>query len=120
MMREPQTYRGGCHCGNVRFEVTTDLARVVECNCSHCSRKGFLLTFVTAENFRLLQGEDALTDYQFNRRIGHHLFCTSCGVESFWRSTRTDGTKMVSANVRCLDDVVPGSFTVTHVDGKNR
>ncbi|WP_394829186.1 GFA family protein [Pendulispora albinea] len=119
-MGTAKTYCGGCHCGNVRFEVEADLARVVECNCSHCSRKGFLLTFVTSDRFRLLQGEEALVDYQFNRRIGHHLFCKVCGVEAFWRSVQSDGTPMAIVNVRCLDDVPPGSFTVTHVDGKSR
>ena len=82
--------------------------------------KGFLLALVTTENSKLLQGEEALTDYQFNKHIGHHLFCKSCGVESFWRSTRPDGTKMTFVNVRCLDDVASGSFTVTQVDGKSR
>ncbi|HWL89463.1 MAG TPA: hypothetical protein VNO21_26850 [Polyangiaceae bacterium] len=75
---------------------------------------------MTTENSKLLQGEEALTDYQFNKHIGHHLFCKSCGVESFWRSTRPDGTKMTFVNVRCLDDVASGSFTVTQVDGKSR
>ncbi|WP_394844710.1 GFA family protein [Pendulispora brunnea] len=115
-----ETHRGGCHCGNVRFEVETDLARVVECNCSHCSRKGFLLTFVTADRFSLLQGEESLANYRFNRRVADHLFCKQCGVESFWRSVKPDGTKMAIVNVRCLDDVPPGSFTVTLVDGKSR
>jgi hypothetical protein len=117
---ELRTYQGGCHCGKVRYSVTTDLGRVVECNCSHCSRKGFLLTFVTAEHFELLQGEDALTDYQFNKHVVHHLFCKTCGIESFSWGARADGTKMHSVNVRCLEDVTPGSFTVTQVDGKNR
>ena len=27
-------YRGGCHCGRVRFEVTSNLSQVVACNCT--------------------------------------------------------------------------------------
>src|SRR5262245_51884510 len=35
-------YQGSCHCGRVSFEVEGDLGQVMECNCSHCSRKGYL------------------------------------------------------------------------------
>ena len=34
-----QTHTGGCHCGRVRFEITTDLSRASECNCSMFSLK---------------------------------------------------------------------------------
>ena len=39
-------YKGGCHCGAVAYEVETDLAKVIECNCSHCHKKGVALNFV--------------------------------------------------------------------------
>ena len=45
-MSETKTYEGSCHCGKVRYTVETDLARVIECNCSICRRTGTLLTFV--------------------------------------------------------------------------
>jgi hypothetical protein len=118
-MAEAKTYSGGCHCGKVRYEATTDLGRVIECNCTHCSRKGFLLTFVAPEQFKLLSGEDELADYQFNRHVIHHLFCKTCGIQSFGWGTRRDGAKAFSVNVRCLDDVDPGSYTVTLVDGRS-
>ena len=35
-----QTCNGGCHCGRVRFQITTDLSRATECNCSIWSKKG--------------------------------------------------------------------------------
>ena len=35
------THKGSCHCGRIAFEVEGDLAQVMECNCSHCSRKGY-------------------------------------------------------------------------------
>lgn len=118
-MGEQRTYQGGCHCGKVRYEVSTDLARVLECNCSHCSRKGFLLTFVPPEQFRLLAGEAELTDYQFNKHVIHHVFCKTCGIQSFGWGNKRDGSKAYSVNVRCLDGVEPGSYTVTPVDGRS-
>src|SRR5688572_4938554 len=84
-MPEPKTYTGSCHCGNVRFEVSADLSTVNACNCSMCSRAGYLLAFVPAAQFKLLAGEDAQSDYQFNKKVIHHLFCKTCGVRSFGR-----------------------------------
>ena len=76
-------YTGGCHCGAVRYEVEADLSTAMECNCSHCAMKGFILTFVPAADFTLLTPEAKLTEYQFNKKHIHHLFCPICGVQSF-------------------------------------
>jgi hypothetical protein len=119
-MGNPRKYSGGCHCGNVRYEVTTDLASVIECNCSICSKKGWALTFVPASQFKLLQGEDAVTDYQFNKHIIHHLFCKTCGISSYTSGTGKDGQKMHSINVRCLDGVDLEQLSTTKFDGKSR
>ena len=117
---ETKTYTGGCHCGRVRYEVTLALGQVISCNCSICSKKGHLLTFVGADQFQLLSGEDALTDYQFNKHAVHHLFCSTCGIQSFTWGTGADGQKMHSINVRCLDGVDPSALPVRHVDGRSR
>ena len=98
-------YTGGCHCGAVRYEVEADLSSAIECNCSYCSQKGLVLTFVPGDAFRLLAGEKDLTDYRFHTKKIAHLFCRHCGVQSFGRGARDDGTPTVAINVRCLDDV---------------
>jgi len=110
---------GGCHCGKVRYEVETDLATVISCNCSICTKTGVLWTFVPASRFELLSGEDNLADYQFNRHVIHHLFCRTCGVESFARGTAPDGTDTVAVNARCLDDVDLPALTLAPVDGRS-
>jgi hypothetical protein len=119
-MPEAKTYNGSCHCGRVRFEVTTDLSRVISCNCSLCGRTGALLTFAPAEQFKLLAGEDATTDYQFNKHIIHHLFCSTCGIRSYARGQMPDGREMRAINVRCLEGVDPDALQITKVDGKSR
>jgi hypothetical protein len=116
---EAQTYTGGCHCGKVRYEVTTDLAEVIECNCSICGKTGSLLTFVPANRFRLMAGGEDLSDYQFGSRNIHHLFCATCGIRSFGRGTGPDGAPMVGINVRCLDGVEPATLAVTAFDGRS-
>lgn len=117
-MAEAKTYTGGCHCGQVRYEVTVDLARVIECNCSICAKTGALLAFAPADRFRLLAGEESLTDYQFAAKRIHHLFCSRCGIRSFARGTGPDGAPMVAINVRCLEGVEPSQLTLTPFDGR--
>ena len=118
-MADMHTYSGGCHCGRVRYEVTTALSPILACNCSICQKRGYLLTFAPGSQFKLLSGEYEQTDYQFNKEIIHHLFCKSCGIGSFATGTGPDGSKMVAVNVRCLDGVDLDALTVTPFDGKS-
>lgn len=114
-----QKHTGSCHCQKVRYEVEMDLDQVISCNCSMCSRRGSLLAFVPAEQFTLISGEGAMTDYQFNKKVIHHLFCETCGVFSFGRGVGPDGKEMVAVNVRCLDGVDVDSLKVVKYDGKS-
>ena len=115
-----QTYAGGCHCKRVRYEVAADLDKVIACNCSYCSARGLLLTFVPAIEFMLLKGESDLGEYQFNKHVIHHLFCRHCGVQSFARGTGPDGAEMVAVNVRCLDGVNVGALKLMAYDGRSK
>lgn len=118
-MAEAGAWQGGCHCGAVRYEVTTALQPVISCNCSICEKKGTLLTFVPADAFKLLAGKDAVSDYQFNTRNIHHLFCKTCGVESFATGTAPNGARMVAINVRCLDGIKLADLTPQAYDGRS-
>lgn len=112
-------YKGGCHCGKVRFEVEMAIDSVMACNCSICSKKAHLLAFAPEDQFHLLKGEDALTDYQFGKKTIHHYFCSTCGIGSFGKGTMPDGTHMRAINVRCLDDVNIDQIPVRHFDGRS-
>ena len=118
-MPEGQSYAGGCHCGRVRYDVTVDLSKVIECNCTHCERKGLLLAFVTPDQFTLNSGEQELTEYQFNKKIIQHLFCRSCGVQPFARGTMPDGSPAIAINVRCLEGVEVAALKPMPFDGRN-
>jgi hypothetical protein len=60
------THQGSCQCGSVAYEVETELDGVIECNCSHCYRKGLALVFVSPDAFRQTAGEGALSEHTFN------------------------------------------------------
>ena len=112
------THTGGCHCRKVRFEVDAP-ARIsaTECNCSICRMAGYLHLLVPRAEFRLLQGEDALSTYTFNTGAAKHHFCRYCGVKSFYiPRSHPDG---VSVNVRCLDEATIENIEVTPFDGRN-
>ncbi len=113
-----QTLKGGCHCGQVQFEVTVPKEIVVqECNCSICSRSGYLHLIVPKTRFKLLQGEDNLTTYTFDTHEAKHLFCKTCGIKSFYiPRSNPDG---YSVNLRCLDQSKFDKVTVELFDGKN-
>jgi len=112
-----ETLSGGCHCGRVRFRVTADLSRVTECNCSICTKKGFLHLIVARDAFELLSGADALTTYRFNTGTAQHTFCATCGINSFY-IPRSDPDK-IDVNVRCLDGVALATIKPLLFDGKN-
>lgn len=113
-------YQGSCHCGRVAYEVEADLGQTITCNCSYCQRRGSILAFSPASVFILTKGEDALTEYRFNTQKIQHLFCETCGIESFAKATGPDGTPMVAVNVRCLVGVEPGDLSPTQYDGRSR
>ena len=109
---------GGCHCGRVRFEVLAPEAlEVSECNCSMCSRSGYLHLFVPADRFKLLSGDDVLSTYVFNTKTAKHLFCSLCGIKSFYvPRSHPDG---FSVNVRCLDGNQGLGLSRSQVNGKD-
>jgi hypothetical protein len=110
-------YTGGCQCGAVKYEVETEIAQVISCNCSRCRRVGSLLAFAPKSAFKLTAGEDAATVYLFNKHVINHLFCSTCGIQSYSHGAGPDGSEMVAINVRCLDGVDLEQFEVMKYDG---
>jgi len=111
-------HKGGCHCGAVRFEVEAPShVTVQECNCSICSKSGFLHLIVPGSHFRLISGDSNLSAYTFGEGPAKHLFCRTCGVKSFY--VPRSNPNGFSVNLRCLDEGTIETFTVEQFDGKN-
>ncbi|WP_255171195.1 GFA family protein [Natrononativus amylolyticus] len=121
-MRE--TYAGSCHCGAVRFETDIDLNDgTTRCNCSMCTKTRYWGTVVSSNAFRLLQGDDALTEYQPRSATSRHRFCSCCGVKPLGQGTVDElGGEFYAVNVACLDDVTDEELAeapITDVDGRH-
>lgn len=116
-----QTYQGSCHCGAVRFEADLDLIQpTYRCNCSICRRTRFWPAVAREGGFRLLSGEQELTQYLFNSRKNQHYFCRHCGVRPFGIGTETPIGKMYGVNLGCLDGISEEELSrlaIVHVDG---
>ena len=108
---------GGCHCGAVRFAATLPDPPVpaLACNCSICSMTGFVHVIVPHGDFQLERGADVLTSYRFGTGAAEHLFCSVCGVKSFYQPRSHPEAWSVNAN--CLDD--PPALAVTPFDGRD-
>jgi hypothetical protein len=111
-------HSGGCHCGRVKFTVTAPpRLEVTECNCSICSKSGYLHLIVPKARFRLLRGAKILKAYRFNTGVARHLFCAVCGIKSFYvPRSNPDG---FSVNARCLDSVTISGLRISRFDGRN-
>ncbi len=110
---------GSCHCGAIRLEVDAAPEQVMECNCSHCSRKGYLLWFVPREQTRVHADADKLSTYHFNKHVIDHHFCAQCGCAPFATGTGPDGKVVTAVNVRCLEGIDLSALKRVPVDGRS-
>ncbi len=110
-------YSGGCHCGRVRFAVRSDQTSVYDCNCSVCTKKGYLHLIVPPQAFELDDPQAPLTEYRFNTGVAVHRFCPTCGISPFY--TPRSHPDQIDVNARCLDGYQDGLFEIVPFDGRN-
>jgi hypothetical protein len=110
--------KGGCHCRAVRFEAEVpDRVEILDCNCSICAMTGFRHLIVPHGDFTLLSGQQALTSYRFGTGAAEHLFCSICGVKSYYQPRSHPDAW--SVNFNALDDVSRLDVTARAFDGRN-
>ncbi len=117
-----KTYRGSCHCGKVRIEADFDLSDgTFKCNCTSCTKSRAWLAIVKPDDFRIVSGDNELTDYRGG--TNHYFFCSTCGIRVFGRGQADEiGGAFHAVNLGCLDDVDATELAdapVRYTDGRN-
>ena len=113
--RPMEKHEGSCHCGAVRFEVETDLPELTMCDCSICNKKNALMVKVHESKFKLLAGQESLTEYQFHTKTARHFFCKVCGIYPFHRKRVTPDN--LGINVFCLKGFDPQGIPIRQAIG---
>ncbi len=112
-------YKGGCHCGKISFEVEGNLDGALECNCSICTKRGYLLWFVDRQKLKLLTSESSLSTYTFNKHYIKHRFCSVCGCGPFGEAADKTGKSQAAVNVRCLEGIDLSKIKKVPFDGRS-
>lgn len=109
-MTDENSWRGACHCGAVRFEVTLSdgLNSARRCNCSMCRMRGAVAVTAEVGALHVLAGEEHLTEYRFNTGAARHFFCSRCGI--YTHHQRRSNPREYGVNVACLEGVSPFDF----------
>lgn len=110
------TQKGGCHCGQIAFEVEGDVPDVTECNCSICAKRGYLHWFVPNDQLHLNTPASNIATYTFMTGKYQHQFCPNCGCSPFVIATDGSGA---AVNVRCLEGVDASKLKVNQFDGRS-
>ncbi|KAI0387683.1 glutathione-dependent formaldehyde-activating enzyme [Hypomontagnella monticulosa] len=132
-------YTGSCHCGAVRVALKSkpinDKAPelVADCNCSICNKLGVVWYYPQTEQV-VVEGEDNLSFYSFNKHWFAKGFCKTCGItihnvaqpvlegqidhmSEEERKFFVPALKMTPLNLRILNDLNVKDLTIHHIDG---
>jgi hypothetical protein len=103
--------KGSCHCGAILFQVELEkgLEDIRRCNCSLCSRKGYVMASVPLLNLTLLKGSDNLSCYSWNTKTAKHYFCQTCGIHTHHQRRSKPGE--FGINIACLEGIDPYQYS---------
>lgn len=113
-----ESYQGSCHCGCVRFEVSTDISQGAVCDCSICRRRGAVMVRCEEKDLTILQGGDSLTCYPFNTQAAQHYFCKVCGIYTFHKMRKFP--EKFGVNTGCLEGVDAHRLSPAFIEGSKR
>ncbi len=97
---------GGCLCGAIRYEVSSDPLMCVTCHCKNCQRQaGSALSIIVGipEDALTVSGEvKTYNDTGDSGATVRRQFCENCGSPVFTRLDNADGMMFIKAGT--LDD----------------
>jgi hypothetical protein len=121
--------RGGCHCGNIAFELGWEPDPVEiparACDCSFCVKHGGVWTSNPAASLKVAVGEPSqVSKYSFGTRTALFHVCRRCGIVPVVTS-EIDGHLYAVVSVNAFNDVkaslirrAPASFDGEGVDSR--
>ncbi len=121
--------RGGCHCGNIAFELgwEPDPAEIPAraCDCSFCVKHGGVWTSNPAASLKVVVAEPSqVSKYSFGTRTALFHVCSRCGIVPVVTS-EIDGHLYAVVSVNAFNDVkaslirrAPVSFDGEGVDSR--
>jgi hypothetical protein len=108
LVPELTSYAANCHCGAVKFTVKIPSLtnhQVIHCNCSLCTRNGYLMIYPERKDVVFHSGYDNLSSYSvLHKNI--HKFCSICGssvVAEAIDGVKGDEKDFIAINVSCPD-----------------
>ena len=106
----PELRKATCHCGAVELQInfSEGLQNIRRCDCSICSRKGYVMSSVPIANLRVVTGSESLSLYQWGTNVAEHYFCSKCGIHTHHR--RRSNPSEYGVNIACVDGVKPLSY----------
>ncbi|KAL4949822.1 Mss4-like protein [Aspergillus filifer] len=115
------SYQGSCHCGTVRFTFTLPVPieeqEVVNCNCSICTKNGYLMVYPKESGTTFHHADDAVAEYRHALKKFPHFFCTTCGTSVYAKAT--DGSDFMAVNARTIEGVDLAKLKLKPVDGRS-
>ena len=110
-------YLGGCHCGAIKFKFSSEESiEIWKCNCSICKMSDYEHLFINHKDFKIIKGNNQLSEYSFGTKQAKHLFCKSCGMKSFYQPRSHPDS--YSVNLKCVDKP-PKVMNIVNFDGEN-
>lgn len=113
-----KTYKGRCHCGNVRFEfLSEEITEGRRCNCSLCVRRGIILsaTYYPPADFKVTTDPANSSIYLWNDRVVDNVFCKNCGIHTFFGSPKYG----YRVNLGCVEDLDAFALPTKPIDGRS-
>ena len=108
-------YKGACHCGVVKLCLDTDITELTTCDCSLCLKRNALMAKVPEIALNIIEGETALTLYQWNTYRAMHYFCRHCGIYVFHR--KRAAPDHFGVNIFCLENFDVNSIPTRATEG---
>ncbi len=118
MPETQNAFAGGCHCGNIRFRLSTgrnaDTLPLRACGCSFCRRMGARYTSDPEGELHIAIADPAaVSRYRFASGAVEFLICTRCGGMPAAVS-RIDSRTFAVVNANTLDLPLGGDTPIVN------